>query len=284
MNKSCQRPDFVTADIPLSPYQPDHMTRDNMDAVLIATPPHSHAEIAITALQQGMPVFIEKPLTLDHKEAADILAQHRTTPAPFLIDHIYLFHAGYRTLKQVLSDLGPIRAISTIGGNRGPFRPDTSTLWDWAPHDVSICLDLVGQNPDSLTCRRHEQGKNGQGDNFEFSLTFPDQCEAQIFIGNLFERRRRQITVYTETDTLRFEDESEPFVGRYPKADPFTELEGTGEKVKFWGNLPLTQALMDFRETIRANDSNSTNLSFGLSVIELIENLDRAVSSYNGSN
>ncbi|MDA1326926.1 MAG: Gfo/Idh/MocA family oxidoreductase [Proteobacteria bacterium] len=277
MNQSGSRPDFVPDNIPVAAYRPELLNPETIDAVFIATPPHSHAEIAMAAMQRRLPVFVEKPLTLNRRDATAICAQHKVTPAPFFVDHIYLFHAGFRALKSALAGAGRIRAISSIGGNWGPFRTDTSTLWDWAPHDIAMCLDLVGQNPDEMTCQRPEIGKNGQGQRLAFSLTFPGPCEARISIGNIFQKRRRQITVYAETAALRFEDEAEPRVVRYPASDPFEDLQGNGETINFSGNPPLTQAVMEFCHAIRQSDQRSAQLKLGTDVVALIERLDRKI-------
>lgn len=277
MNQSGNRPDFIPDNIPVAAYRPELLNPETIDAVFIATPPHSHAEIAMAAMGRGLPVFVEKPLTLNMRDATAIAAQHNLTPAPFFVDHIYLFHAGFRALKSALAGAGRIKAISSIGGNWGPFRSDTSTVWDWAPHDIAMCMDLVGHNPDEMTCQRPETGKNGQGQRLEFSMTFPGPCEARINIGNIFQKRRRQITVYAEAATLRFEDEAEPSVVRYPAADPFEDLRGNGETINFSGNPPLTQALLEFCHAIRQNDQSSAQLKLGTDVVALIERLDRKI-------
>ncbi len=45
---------------------------------------------------------------------------------------------------------GGARAIQSVGGAQGPFRPGVPVLWDWAPHDIAMCLDLVGETPSAV--------------------------------------------------------------------------------------------------------------------------------------
>lgn len=277
LNQSGRRPDFVPGTIPVAVYRPDLLNPETIDAVCIATPPHSHADMALAALRRRLPVFIEKPLTLTTRDATAIAAQHLLNPVPFCVDHIYLFHAGFRALKSALAGAGRIRAIAAVGGNWGPFRPDTAMVWDWAPHDIAMCLDLIGQNPEDMTCHRATTGKNGQGQGLEFSMNFPGPCEARINIGNIFADRQRRITVYAETETLRFEDEADPRVLRYPAAEPFEDVPGSGESMDFSGNPPLTQALEEFCQAIRQNDTSAAQLKLGVNVVELIERLDQSI-------
>jgi len=51
----------------------DLMTAENIDGIIVATPPASHAEIALTAIEQGHAVMVEKPLTLSLQEAEHLL-------------------------------------------------------------------------------------------------------------------------------------------------------------------------------------------------------------------
>ena len=37
-----------------------------------------------------------------------------------------------------------------MGGNYGPFRMDVSSLWDWGPHDLSMCLEIIGKYPSKV--------------------------------------------------------------------------------------------------------------------------------------
>lgn len=278
MNQSGASPDFVPGAVPVAAYQPALLDPATVDAVVIATPPHSHAPIATAVLQRRLPVFMEKPLTLSAREAADLLTRHRTAPVPFFVDHIYLFHAGFRALKAALAGAGRIRAIASTGGNRGPFRPDTPMLWDWAPHDIAMCLDLVGQVPTELRCGRVEAGADGQGQRVAFSMDFHGGCRARIDIGNIFPERRRRLTVYTETETLRFEDEGEARVMRFPAAEPFEETGGPGEALAVSGDLPLTRAIAEFCQAVRRDDRDPARLELAVEVVRLIERLDREIA------
>ena len=46
------------------------------------------------------------------------------------------------------------------GGGLGPFRENISGLWDWGPHDISMCLDIVGSMPLNIFAEKLKQNNN----------------------------------------------------------------------------------------------------------------------------
>ncbi|MCX6896875.1 MAG: Gfo/Idh/MocA family oxidoreductase, partial [Verrucomicrobia bacterium] len=63
-----------------------------LDYVLIVTPNHVHFDPAMKALKAGIPVFCEKPLCLNLKEANALVQTVRATGVPFGLAHTYLGH------------------------------------------------------------------------------------------------------------------------------------------------------------------------------------------------
>src|SRR5262245_61377098 len=64
--------DFLPKGAELASHWMDVARATDLDAVIVATPPQSHAEIAEAAVETGLPVLVEKPLTLDLAEAQRI--------------------------------------------------------------------------------------------------------------------------------------------------------------------------------------------------------------------
>jgi predicted dehydrogenase len=62
------------------------------------------------------------------------------------VNYVQLYTPGHRALRTRVRDAGiPVISIQTEGSNRGPFRR-FSSLYDYAPHDISLCLDLLGSD------------------------------------------------------------------------------------------------------------------------------------------
>ena len=118
------------------------------NGVIVCTPPNVHVEQALHALQQDIPVMIEKPLALSLKECEKL----NGFKTPILVNHIHLFSEGYIQMKRVLGDhwTNKIDKIETAGW--GTNQHEYSQLWDYGVHDLSMILDLMGQNPISVKC------------------------------------------------------------------------------------------------------------------------------------
>ncbi len=83
------------------------VTRADVDAVLICTPPYVHAEIGMTALKAGKHVLCEKPMTRTVAEAEQLLKVARETGMTLKCGFNHRHHPAIREAKRLL-DLGSI--------------------------------------------------------------------------------------------------------------------------------------------------------------------------------
>jgi predicted dehydrogenase len=85
-----------------------------IDAVAIAVPPSSQAEIAIAALQTGKPVFAEKPLAATLEDAGAMLRVADKSQLPTMVDLDFHQIASWQRAKKMLDDgaIGALRHIA----------------------------------------------------------------------------------------------------------------------------------------------------------------------------
>ncbi|GAB6052609.1 hypothetical protein JCM17960_14290 [Magnetospira thiophila] len=247
----------------------------DLDGLIIATPPDLHAPMARAALAVGTPVLIEKPLTLNVAEALSLLQYAQQQPHAIVqVDHIHLAHPAYRRLKQRCESGGAIRAIHGQAGAWGPFRPDTSVLWDWGPHDVALCLDLLGQKPTSVRARIVEtrDTEAGPGQSVRLDLTFPGGVTAHLELSNLRPEKRRSLTVERDEDTLIYDAVGpRPLVSRTPTgAFPEPDLPEI---------LPLDQVVLDFAAAIRKGGTDLASLKLAVDVVKVLGDGERDLNS-----
>ena len=91
-----------------------------------------------------------KNLTLNLKEAQFLFELQEKYETIVKVNHVYLYHPLFRLLKKKIEDKVNLKSIYTLGGNYGPFRRDVSSLWDWGPHDLSMCLEIIGEYPSQI--------------------------------------------------------------------------------------------------------------------------------------
>ena len=177
------------------------------DAVIIAAPPHVHAEMVEACVSAGKPCIVEKPLCLDVATAERVHARVTQAGALILVDHTQLFHPAYQALKAALREAGePVRVIlAERMGSEHP-KPDVPVLWDWCPHDVSLSLDLLGQDPVEIGALGGPPGASGDPELVSLRLDFAGGACAWVHAGRLASQKRRVFSVFTARQVYVFDD------------------------------------------------------------------------------
>jgi predicted dehydrogenase len=117
-------------------YRPMLAERD-LDLVLIATPDHWHAYIAIAAIQAGKDVYCEKPLTYSIHEAVELVKAVRKTDRVFQTGSQQRSSKEFRTSAELIRNgvLGKISAVHvSFGDPAAPYREPAETMepgLDW---------------------------------------------------------------------------------------------------------------------------------------------------------
>ncbi len=110
-----------------------------VDGVIIATPTDSHAEIAIPFIENGVPVFIEKPLAHSVRAAARI----REALQEKSIVHVGHIHLHSKKFKEIQKAVTKVKGM-TFDGYTDAMRTESSIFSDWLPHPLSMALTLIG--------------------------------------------------------------------------------------------------------------------------------------------
>jgi len=177
------------------------VTRSDVDGVIVATTPASHAEISEAALRAGKPVLCEKPMTLDVPSAHALREVARETGGQLMVAHTYLWHPGFEAVAQAAKAARPRRLVSD-SGNHGPHREGVSALWDYGPHDVAMALAIAG--PPETTAATLERRSGGE--TWIINLGWPDGLKAALHFSNELATRRRSFAAEFDWGRLAFED------------------------------------------------------------------------------
>jgi predicted dehydrogenase len=131
----------------------DVLTDADTDAVVIVTPPSTHAKLATAALMAGKHVLVEKPMTQTTSESRALVALAKAKKKTLMVDHTFLYTAAVRKLKHIIDSgtLGKVIYVDSVRTNLGLFQKDSNVLSDLAVHDFSIMDYLFGQSPVSIT-------------------------------------------------------------------------------------------------------------------------------------
>jgi len=136
-----------------------HAAQGELDAIVAATTPLHQAELAAECAAAGVPLLVEKPLGFTAADVARVRErfEQSSRKAPLVVDYIHLWAPAYLALKERVAAAGGQRSVAEInaaGFKFGPMR-GWSSLYDYAPHDLAMSLDLLGTDaPFHLTDAR----------------------------------------------------------------------------------------------------------------------------------
>ncbi len=106
-----------------------------IQAVLIATPNHTHYALAKAAIEAGKDVFCEKPMTTNPVHSAELVQLMATRPRQiFQTGYMKRYNPGFRLVQETLPRLGDLLSahIRVIVGAR-PRPPGQPTTWHADP-------------------------------------------------------------------------------------------------------------------------------------------------------
>lgn len=247
--------------------------------VLIATPASTHARIAIPFLERGIPAFIEKPLTSTLREARRLKRAANRSGALVFVGHVQLYNPAYAVAKRAARRAGRIRLLVGEGMNNGPFRDDISALWDWAPHDLAMALDLLGARPVAVRAMGAAvlRPRTRLDDLATIAVRFSNGTE---FLGTyswLSPVKRKRLTIVGSRDTIVFDDTSERKVAVYEGMGPTVsggEVRRAEPRVTF-PKYPTTPALdaelRAFVAMVRTKRRPRSDLAQGLATIRILD-------------
>lgn len=245
---------------------------DDLDGVIIATPPALHAGMTRAALKAGLPVLVEKPLTMDLGEARELLAFAEKQGGFVLVDHIHIFSAAWGALKREAGNHGPVRAIDAVAGNWGPFRSDVPVLWDWGPHDFAMCCDLLRRPAEAVSVKQVETRRKQEGfaEILDLEAGFGNGILARITFGNLMTERKRHFRVHFDTCSLVYDDMAAAKLMRHPAPNGLGKPLGPGEPLPVDGDPPMNRLLFAFARAIREGSRALASLRLGVRVVEAL--------------
>jgi predicted dehydrogenase len=262
-----------------------------IEAVAIATPPHTHYDLVRRALEAGKHVLVEKPLARTVEEAADLAVLAEDRNQVLLPGHTFLYSPSVNKVReQIRSDeLGEIYFVTSSRMNLGLYQKDGVVL-DLAPHDLSILLHWLGKPLVEASANGRSVFQEGIHETAFLTLGFEGGTQANIQLSWLAPRKVRQMVVVGSRRMIQYEDTAaDDSVRIYDRGLDFTEPPAnfgeyrltyrTGDMVapRVEALEPLGQELKDFASAIREGTTPVSNARLGLEVVLGLEALESSL-------
>ncbi len=224
-------------------------------AALIASPPETHADLAMLALQNVSTVFVEKPFATNLRDATR-LAQHARERV--MVGHLLTYHPSIEFISDALRQ-ERLGAPTEFRSYRiSPARVDAPCCWwNLGVHDLCLCLRWFG-TPTALRVQR--------GTPTVAELLYVDGPRVRLEVSADGQQKRREFHLSCSSGEVVFNDLAEPKLslasqGRAASAPMLPKTSGE----------PLLRELAHFVDASLRAEPFRTDAAEGLRVVRLLE-------------
>ena len=271
----------------------DLLEDSELQAIVIATTASSHYALCKAALLAGKDVYVEKPFVLEVAEAEELIKLASDRGRILMVGHLLEYHPVVNRLKQMIEsgELGDIYYIYNQRVNLGTVRGDENSLWNFAPHDISSILYLLGEEPTDVSARGQCYLQPGIEDVVFLSLNFGGKRMAHIHVSWLDPHKIRKITIVGSKKMAVFDDlEGTEKLKIYDKgAAPNQDYNTYAEYIALrFGDItipymkigePLQIECRHFLNSVRTREQPLSDGLDGLRVVKVLDAAQRSLKS-----
>jgi len=263
---------------------------DAVDAIAIATPVSTHADLATAALEAGKHVFVEKPLAASSAEAVALIELAAEKGLVLMPGHTFLYSPPVDTIRALIKngDLGEIYFVSMSRVNLGLHQADVSVAWDLGPHDFSILRYWLEELPRHVTAMSRGCVIPHIPDVAFINLEFSSGTMAHVELSWLAPSKLRRTTIVGSEKMVVYDDTSSEPVRIFdtgvmlPNPATFGEYQlsyRTGDIVSphVAASEPLFLELDDFCRAVVEGKEPRASAAIGLDVVRVIEAVDASL-------
>jgi UDP-2-acetamido-3-amino-2,3-dideoxy-glucuronate N-acetyltransferase len=169
----------------------------DVDAIAIATPAHTHVELALRAIAHGKHVFVDRPLAISEEGALAVARKAEGAKRKVFVGHSSLYHPAVVALRTLVANgtIGDIIHVRTRRLCSGAICTDENVWWRLAPDDMAFIVSLLGE-PTSVAASQHSRMQMNVADFVYADLQFDRNLSAHIEVTWLDPDRSSRIDVF----------------------------------------------------------------------------------------
>jgi predicted dehydrogenase len=284
----CRHPEIATT----SDFQ-DILRNPNIEVVAIATPVHTHYDLALAALRAGKHVFVEKPLAPTSDQVRRLIDEADRRNLTLMVDHTFLYTPAVQKIRELLLEnvLGEIFYYDSIRSSLGLFQSDVNVIWDLAVHDISIIQHILGDEPIAISATGSSHVAGSPENMAHLTLFFQNNCVAHISVNWLSPIKVRQTFIGGSRKMIVYDD-VEP-TEKIKVYDKGITVNGSSEKAHqlrigyragdMWApHISAKEALQTevehFVDCLRSGKTPISSGVSGLRVVEVLEAASRSIA------
>jgi predicted dehydrogenase len=262
------------------------------DAVIIASPAGTHAQLALRCIEAGKPCLVEKPFALSVRDAETVARSAARQGVPVLAGHLLVFHPAVERMRALVrgGELGVVYYLYGLRVNLGQVRADENALWSFGPHDVSVALSLLGEVPVRVAAQGRSYLQPEVEDVVFLTMEFASGVLAHMHLSWLDPHKERRLTVVGAKKMVVFDDmepreklriydrgvDRPPDYGSYGESLAIREGDICIPKIP---NVePLAAELGHFARVARGAEAPRASAEDGVRVVRVLEAASRSLA------
>lgn len=268
------------------------LLRQDVEAVVIATPIQSHYALTRAALLAGKHVLVEKPLATSVLEALKLKRLAAERNLVLMVGHTFLYNPAVRELRRLVAsgELGEIYYLDAARLNLGQFQREVDVIWDLAPHDISILLYVLQRRVKQVSARGSACVQPGVHDVAYLEMLFEGDTRAQIHVSWLDPCKVRRLTIVGDRKMAVYNDVSFTEKIRIYNTGvepPITDNFGEFQLSYRYGEMtapyipwqePLRLQCEHFVSCVQSGATPETDAAFGTEVVAVLEAAARSLA------
>jgi predicted dehydrogenase len=271
------------------------MLREDLDAVIIATPVKTHYRLAKEALLAGKHVFVEKPLVSRSDEGKELVDLAARNGLVLMVGHTFVYNPAVEAVREIVQNgqLGKIYYLNSTRANLGLLQPDINVMWDLAPHDISMLCYILNADPVSVSARGAAYIIPGRNlhEVVYLNVVFQGGIMANLRLSWLDPVKQRTLTVIGSQKMLVYDDIAQNKVVIYDKGVDIPSYSVTekefhasyrhGDESVYpldWKE-PLRVECEHFVECIRGKKVPRSDGTQGVKVVKVLETAQRSLQN-----
>jgi len=258
----------------------------DIKAVAISTPAATHANFVKQSLLAGKDVFVEKPLALTVKEGQKLAELAEKENRILMVGHILQYHPAVLKLKELIAsgEIGKIQYIYSNRLNIGKLRTEENILWSFAPHDISVIIMLLEEEPIKVSAFGEDSFNRHVYDTTMTSMEFGTGVKGHVFVSWLHPYKEQKLIVVGSKAMIVFDDLNQDKLRIFPH-----KIEWKGGKIPVAYKAdyeaipvkdaePLKQELKHFLECVEKKKTPRTDGFEGVKVLKVLERAEESLS------
>ncbi|MEE8450387.1 MAG: Gfo/Idh/MocA family oxidoreductase [Thermoguttaceae bacterium] len=265
----------------------DVLDDPTLGAVAVATPAATHFDVVTRCLKAGKDVFVEKPLALNAEEGRRLVELAEKESRILMVGHILLYHPAVTKLRELVEEgaLGRLLYCYSNRLNMGLIRTEENILWSFAPHDISVMLHLLGEEPVAVEADGQSYLTPGVVDVTLSRLRFKSGVTGHIFVSWLHPSKEQRLVVVGTEKMAIFDDTAENKLVLYPHRVDWADrlpkaVKAEAVVVDLEKAEPLKQECLHFLDCVA---NRKTPISDGHEGLRVLRVLDRCQQSLERS-